>query len=215
MSQSLAHSNNREEQSTDRNQQDATTLPCNTTSNNRSIACRATPRTQPPSTQARGNVEEAKQRDQEVKKKQTDSKDDKRYIKPHNIQLNDQVLLKQRRTKSKPPYDPEPFEVPAINGHQITAKRGHQKYTKDAQRWKRYVAREKPDYKKIQTNNATYNAWDFEDETNQQQERNNQLHAEEEIQQANENEQQVPAPMRRPNRPRRLPQRFDVYNMNT
>ena len=55
---------------------------------------------QPPSTQTRGEVDAAKQRDQEIKQKQTNSKDNKRYVKPHNIQLQDQVLLKQRSTKS-------------------------------------------------------------------------------------------------------------------
>ena len=54
----------------------------------------------------------------------------------HNMQLCDQVLLKQRSTKSKPPYDPEQFVVTSINVHQITAERGQQRFTMDAQKWK-------------------------------------------------------------------------------
>ena len=60
-----------------------------------------------------------------AKIKQIEAKDNKRYVKPHNIKVNEQVLLKQRCTKIKPPGDPEPYTVTSITGHQMTAIRGH------------------------------------------------------------------------------------------
>ena len=62
------------------------------------------------------------------------------------MNIGDQVLLKQQQSKRNPPYDPEPYTVVDINGHQITADRDHQVLTRDAQKWKPINIREKPDY---------------------------------------------------------------------
>jgi len=81
-------------------------------------------------------------------------KDAKSYVKPHNITINDQVLLRQQQTKSNPPYNPEPYKVFEINGHQITAERDGNTLTRDAQKWKTINLREKPDYARENYDNS-------------------------------------------------------------
>ena len=46
-------------------------------------------------------------------------------IKPHNIIVGYRVLLNQKKTKFNHPYDPSPYHVTEIRGHQITAKQDH------------------------------------------------------------------------------------------
>ena len=36
-----------------------------------------------------------------------------------------------------PPYDPRPYEIVEIRGHQITGRRNEKKVTRDAQKWKK------------------------------------------------------------------------------
>ena len=81
-------------------------------------------------------------------------KDAKSYVKPHNITINDQVLLRQQQTKSNPPYNPDPYKVVEINGHQITAERDGNTLTRDAQKWKTINLREKPDYARENYDNS-------------------------------------------------------------
>ena len=69
------------------------------------------------------SIEMAKDKDREVKSKQKYYKDKKPYVKSHTIAIGDTVLLSQKKTKLTPPYDPEPYCVTEIHGHQITATR--------------------------------------------------------------------------------------------
>ena len=94
----------------------------------------------------RGDIEEAREEDRMTKLKQKKYKDSKRYVKPHVIKTGDQVLLKQKATKRHPPYDPDPYTVTEIHGHQITACRGGEQKTRDAQKWKKVSIREPTDY---------------------------------------------------------------------
>ena len=50
-------------------------------------------------------------------------KDRKPYVRHHKISIGNQFLLKQRKTKSRPPYDPEPYTVTEVKGHQVKAER--------------------------------------------------------------------------------------------
>ena len=84
--------------------------------------------------------------DSHAKAVQKKHKDAKAYVKHHQIKMDDHVLLKQQQTKSDPPYDPEPYKVVDIRGHQITATRGDKTLTRDAQKWKAINLREKPNY---------------------------------------------------------------------
>ena len=94
---------------------------------------------------------EARAYDIKQKQKQKLYKDRKPYVKPHNISEGDTVLLRQRKTKFKPPYDPRSYIVTQIRGHQITAERDEKIITRDAQQWKKFSLRRKPDYDLLRT----------------------------------------------------------------
>ena len=73
-----------------------------------------------------------------LNKHATTYKDNKPYAKHHSIVLGDKIFLKQQSTKSRPPFDPSPYQVVSINGHQITATRDDRTVTRNAQKWKFY-----------------------------------------------------------------------------
>ena len=77
------------------------------------------------------------------------AKDNKNYVKPHSIKIGDTVLLSQKKTKMHPPYDPNPYIVVEVRGHQITATRGEKTITRDAQKWKIFWKRSKPNYEEL------------------------------------------------------------------
>ena len=92
------------------------------------------------------NVEDALQNDLKAKTIQKKYKDSKPYVKHHEIEVGDEVLLKQKQSKSQPPYDPYPYKVTDVHGHQITAEKEGRAMTRDAQKWKRIKLRERPNY---------------------------------------------------------------------
>ena len=89
-----------------------------------------------PEPNTRQDVTKARQCDEIVKAKQKVTKDSKANVKPHSIEVTNQVLLKQRPSKLKPPYDPDPYTVTEVTGHQVTAARGDKILRRDAQKWK-------------------------------------------------------------------------------
>ena len=105
-------------------------------------------KTRLPDTKSHPNrqIEEACKNDMEAKGVQKRYKDAKNYVKHHVINLGDQVLLKQQQSKIKPPYDPSPYKVIQIQGHQITGERNGATRTRDAQKWKVVHPRVKPNY---------------------------------------------------------------------
>ena len=106
-------------------------------------------------------VKEALFNDSHAKAVQKKYKDAKPYVKHHQISTGDQVLLKQQQTKRHSPYDPDPYTVIDVHGHQITANRNEQVVTRDAQKWKAIHLREKPDY-------AMENEWSENESTEPQ-----------------------------------------------
>ena len=56
-----------------------------------------------------------------------------------HINVGDSVLLKQKNTKCSPPYDPDPYTVIEIKGHQITAVRNGILKTRDSLRWTKFT----------------------------------------------------------------------------
>ena len=88
-------------------------------------------------TQPSAKLQDIRAKDQHMKLKQKMYKDAKSYIKPHNINIGDRVLLSQKKSKLNPPYDPSPYLVTEIRGHQVTAQRDHAVKTRDAQKWKK------------------------------------------------------------------------------
>ena len=70
-------------------------------------------------------------------------------MKPHNIQVRDQVLLDRKQTKLHSPYDPRPYDVSQVHGTQIVARRGEEQKTRDAQHWKKVNTSPRLDYTEI------------------------------------------------------------------
>ena len=105
-------------------------------------------RTRLPNTLPRkdSSVETARENDNKAKQIQKGYKDAKPYVREHTIKVGDQVLLKQKKSKSQTAYNPEPFVVTEVKGHQITADKQEQTLTRDAQKWKRIDTRLRPDY---------------------------------------------------------------------
>ena len=85
-------------------------------------------------------------------------KDNKRSVKPHSIKEGDKVIRRRKSTKANSPYDPTPYKVTKVRGTQITAKRGREEKTRDAQRWKkiRIVAVQRPYPVKRHVQQSTY-----------------------------------------------------------
>ena len=67
----------------------------------------------------------------------------------HKLSLGEHVLLKQKSAKHISPYDPEPYTVTQVVGHQITTRRHNQVKTSDAQKWKKVVTKHKQNYNKL------------------------------------------------------------------
>ena len=82
-------------------------------------------------------VQEARNNDKQAKAKQKMYKDSKQYVRPHKLETGDQVLLSQKQSKMNPPYDPRPYTVIEVRGHQITGERNEKRVTRDAQKWKK------------------------------------------------------------------------------
>ena len=68
-------------------------------------------------------------------------------MRPHNIVPGDLVLLPQKKSKTQPQYDPDPYTVTKVMGTQITATRGQKSRTRDAQKFKKVVRKQKRNYK--------------------------------------------------------------------
>ena len=72
-----------------------------------------------------------------AKQTQKKYKDAPANVKPNNIQPGDNALLLRRGSKTSPRYDHRPYKVIGAQGTRITATRGEQTVTRDAQRFKR------------------------------------------------------------------------------
>ena len=156
----------------------------------------------------RQDIEEARQTDIAQKEIQSRYKNDKPYIKHHRIKLGDSVLLKQQSTKSRPPFDPSPYKVTSINGHQITATRDDRTVTRDAQKWKIFKKRDKSENRQAEEVNSNIQPrvqWDFEESETTQTE---QLQIVTQIPQQDEAAPIRNDFVRRSTRPRRAPVRY-------
>ena len=89
-------------------------------------------------------VQEAQDTDRKLKLIQKRYKDSRQYVKPHSFKPGDRALLKQRQTKRNPPYDPRPYYITTVRGHQINGQRNGKVVTRDAQKWKRLREKTEP-----------------------------------------------------------------------
>ena len=88
-----------------------------------------------------------RQHNERAKATQKAYKDAKANVKPHDIKVGDQVLLLQKGSKTQSIYDPLPYRVTMVEGCQITAARGDKIRLRDAQRFKKVVPRNPPNYR--------------------------------------------------------------------
>ena len=89
----------------------------------------------------RPDIQQARQQDRKVKAKQKMYKDAKATVRPHNIKEGDTILLQRKSTKSKSPYDPQPFTAEKVHGTQVIGRRGEETKVRDSQKWKRVELR--------------------------------------------------------------------------
>ena len=79
---------------------------------------------------------------------------------PKKISPGDQVLVKQKKTTTSPPYNPKPFKVEEVRGNQLSLSNGEQKRVRDKNKVKalkksRYNFRRSKESRKNQTKNST------------------------------------------------------------
>ena len=72
--------------------------------------------------------------DQEVREKHDAGKmkqklyaDEKRKAKDKKVEIGDKIMVKQKKSTLKTPWDPEPFKVVGVEGSRVTAERGDQR----------------------------------------------------------------------------------------
>jgi hypothetical protein len=92
--------------------------------------------------------EEAKAKHEAERKKQKEYADKRRRAKVKPVLVGDEVLVKQDKTTTKPPWDPKPFKVVEVKGTQVTATRGQMERTRNVEKMK--VLKKRPKY--LETN---------------------------------------------------------------
>ena len=82
------------------------------------------------------DIMQAQQKNAAAKSKQKEYADRHRRAKEREYKVGDKVLIHQKKTTTKPPYDPDPYTVTQIKGTQITATRRGQQMTRNVDKWK-------------------------------------------------------------------------------
>ena len=75
---------------------------------------------------AKTDLEEARERDQQTRLRRKSLRDQRKTAREKEYKIGDRVLIAQRKTTTKPPYDPKSYEIKDIKGTQIKASRGSQ-----------------------------------------------------------------------------------------
>ena len=101
--------------------------------------------------------------DKESKEKAQTLFNRRKHTQPTSIQIGDLVLLRQKKTGTKPPFDPKPFTVIGKKGSMITARRGTLIRTRDVSKWRHLRINFGPYYKPEQTRRKEGPAGQFED----------------------------------------------------
>ena len=91
-------------------------------------------------------VKEARQRHDERKKEQKRNFDRRRRAKPKDINVGDSILVRQKKSTIKPPFDPSSYTVHDVHGNRVTASRNGQIRVRDKNHIKKVKCR--PDYVK-------------------------------------------------------------------
>ena len=72
----------------------------------------------------KADLREARQTDQLTRQKRKETRDKRKTAQPRDIKIGDKVLISQRKTTTKPPFNPKKYEVKEVKGTQVTATRG-------------------------------------------------------------------------------------------
>ena len=72
----------------------------------------------------KADLEEARRQDQQTRLRRKELRDQRKTAKEKDYKIGDRVLISQRKTTTKPPFDPKSFEIEEIKGTQIKASRG-------------------------------------------------------------------------------------------
>ena len=67
---------------------------------------------------------EVRERHEKEKVKQKSYADEKRKARPKEVKLGDQIMIQQRKSTIKTPWDPRPYTVTQVKGSQVEVKRG-------------------------------------------------------------------------------------------
>ena len=87
---------------------------------------------------------QAQQHDADAKAKQKKYGDKHRRATDRKHKLGDIVLLHQKKTTTKPPFNPDPYTVTQTKGTKITATRRGQEVTRNVDKWK--IVKPRPHY---------------------------------------------------------------------
>lgn len=150
---------------------------------------------------------ENKIRDKDAKNKEKNKNyaDKQRHTRPHELQLHDKVLVKQKPTnKYSPPYNPNPFVITNVAGNAVTIQRDRQQLIRNSSLLKKLEG----DQCKTNTTN----------ETTLQSDDNTPVSGTEEPPQndpKSENQERTQVIPRRSGRTIRRPSRFEDYEIPT
>ena len=86
----------------------------------------------------------ARNKEKEQKQRQKTYADKHRRAKERKVEVGDQLLIRQKKTTTSPPFDPAPYSVEEVKGTKITARRGREIKTRNIEKWK--VLKTRPAY---------------------------------------------------------------------
>ena len=75
-------------------------------------------------------VQEAREKDQQERLKRKEMRDRKKTAQERAVKPGDKVLVAQRKTTTKPPFDPNPYTITEVKGTQVTVEREGKKSRK-------------------------------------------------------------------------------------
>ena len=90
----------------------------------------------------------ARQNALQVQNKQKEYYDARRATRPNDIEVGDRVIMKQTRTKERPPQDPEPYRLVEKHGSQLRLERNGRFKNRDTDKVKKFEPIPKVYYKK-------------------------------------------------------------------
>jgi hypothetical protein len=170
----------------------------------------------PPSTSS--SHQDGQQNDTAARQKQKLYADKHRRARQQEVKVGDKVLLWQKKTTTKQPYDPDPYQVTQVVGTQVTGERRGKQRISNIEKWK--VITPRPDYLIPKRRRRTQDIWtviqdyssdsevDFEIVQQPRQEPREEQQQQEQLEDNNEEEAERLERRERPARERRPPERY-------